>query len=107
MGIPRRVPVPDAWHFCCQLCGLHPNWLLRLRHHLQVRCWHCDLPDHLREVPQGRAARPPAQVRDTAHFRFAKLCVEVRTRLHNFLGDISCPLWLNLVELACIWIDMS
>merc|ERR1712141_559028 len=48
--LPCCVLVPHVGHQRCVCCGLHPVGLLRVRHHLQVRCWHCDLPDHMRQV---------------------------------------------------------
>merc|ERR1712187_424400 len=48
--LPCCVLVPYVGHQCCVFCGLHPVGLLRVRHHLQVRCWHRDLPDHMRQV---------------------------------------------------------
>merc|ERR1711865_268142 len=47
------VLVPHAGHQCCTCGRRHPGWLLLLRHHLQVWCGNCDLPDRLREVQQG------------------------------------------------------
>merc|ERR1711865_747788 len=41
--IPCCVLVPHVWH---------SRWVLLLRHHLQVRCGHRDLPDLLCEVKQ-------------------------------------------------------
>merc|ERR1711871_1259783 len=51
--LPSCLLVPNVGHLRRQVCCLHPDRLLRLRHHLQVRCWPCDLPDHLRQVPEG------------------------------------------------------
>merc|ERR1712151_1354462 len=51
--IPNCVLVP---HARCQRrtsSCLHPDGLLRVRHHLQVRCRLGDLPDLLRQIPEG------------------------------------------------------
>merc|ERR1711865_396907 len=51
--IPRCVLVPHDGHQCCTCRRRNSGWLLLLRHHLQVRCRNRDLPDLLREDPEG------------------------------------------------------
>merc|ERR1712187_858189 len=55
--LPDRVPVPNARNQRCQVCCGHPDRLLHLGHHLEVRCWTRDLPDHVRQVQH--AGPPP------------------------------------------------
>merc|ERR1712003_201764 len=47
------LPFPHARHQRSQCRGFHSDWLLRVRHHFQVRRWPCDLSDHLCQVQQG------------------------------------------------------
>merc|ERR1719277_760829 len=51
-----RLSVPDARHHRRASRRRHPDWLLRIRHHLQVRRGPCDLPDNVCQVEQGLAA---------------------------------------------------
>merc|ERR1719502_1274417 len=46
VDLPSRVRLPNDWlqRFPCSCGG--SDWLLRLRHHLQVRRWPCDLHRH-------------------------------------------------------------
>merc|ERR1719454_1386327 len=52
VDLPSRVHLPNDWfrRFPCR-CG-HPGGLLRLRHHLQVRCRPCDLRRHRCQVQE-------------------------------------------------------
>merc|ERR1712241_506536 len=52
--LPDCVPLPDAWDHRIQSCGGHPDRLLRLGYHFQVRCRPRDLPGLLCQVEQGR-----------------------------------------------------
>merc|ERR1711874_609877 len=69
--LPDCVPLPDAWDHRIQSCGGHPDRLLRLGYHFQVRCRPRDLPGLLCQVEQGRgfawlsslAVAPADQVR--------------------------------------------
>merc|ERR1712113_1339013 len=47
------LPFPHVRHQRSHRCGFHSDWLLRVRHHFQVRRWPCDLSDHLCQVQQG------------------------------------------------------
>merc|ERR1711953_1380541 len=47
------LPFPHVRHQRSHCRGFHPDWLLRVRHHFQVRRWPCDLSDHLCQVQQG------------------------------------------------------
>merc|ERR1712066_939904 len=47
------VFVPNARHFGGKSSGVHPIGLLRFRHYLQVRSWHCHLPNLLCQIQQG------------------------------------------------------
>merc|ERR1712217_573357 len=60
--IPCRLFVPNAWYHRCQSRRRYPDGLLRFRHHLQMWCWTCDLPDLVRQVLQ----REPLEVRTNA-----------------------------------------
>merc|ERR1712027_241864 len=69
--LPDCVPLPDAWDRRIQRCGGHPDRLLRLGCHFQVRSRPRDLPGLLCQVEQGRglawlsglAVAPADQVR--------------------------------------------
>merc|ERR1712139_663244 len=50
--VPDRVPLPDAPHWRGGRRDRDPDRLLRLGHHLKVRCRLDDLPDHHAEVQQ-------------------------------------------------------
>merc|ERR1711879_837067 len=50
--IPRGVFVPHVRHWRCAGGGRRAGRLLRIGHHLQVRCWPLHLPDHGDEVCQ-------------------------------------------------------
>merc|ERR1711862_207330 len=54
--LSRRVPLPDARNQRGQVCCLYPTGLLRLRHHLQVRCRTYHLPDILCQISEGGAS---------------------------------------------------
>merc|ERR1712156_1274037 len=60
--IPDCVPLSHVRHHCRERRRLHPDRLLRIGHHLQVRCWPLDLPDHLRQVVQGRGQQLSGEV---------------------------------------------
>merc|ERR1711879_546053 len=51
--IPRRVLVPHARHQRSACRCRYPDWLLCIRHHLQVRSRASDLPNHVCKVLQG------------------------------------------------------
>merc|ERR1712039_759418 len=51
--IPDCVPLPHVRHHCRERRRRHPDRLLCIGHHLQVRRWPLDLPDHLCQVVQG------------------------------------------------------
>merc|ERR1712072_1525828 len=60
----------------------HPDRILRLRHHLQVRCRLDDLPDHDRQVqerPEGHAAEP--------------VNGRVESTMNVFQCEVSWPVW--------------
>merc|ERR1712151_1174417 len=48
---------PDAGHGGLAFRGWHPDWLLLLRHHLEVRGGPLDLSDHVCQVETGDLAR--------------------------------------------------
>merc|ERR1711865_1282969 len=48
-----RDPFGDEARRCCTCRRRHSDWLLHLRHHLQVWCGNCDLPDLVCQDQQG------------------------------------------------------
>merc|ERR1740133_84065 len=52
--IAAKIRTAQVWTVIswCTYRRRHSGWLLLLRHHLQVRCGNCDLPDLLRQVQQ-------------------------------------------------------
>merc|ERR1719162_235084 len=51
--IPSCLLVSHARRQCCISGGVHPDWLLLLRHHFQVRCWLAHLPDLACQITEG------------------------------------------------------
>merc|ERR1712045_258938 len=47
------LPLPHVGNQRSNCCGFYSDWLLRIRHHFQVRRWPCDLSDLLCQVNQG------------------------------------------------------
>merc|ERR1711879_379341 len=54
--IPDCLFVPHAWDGGIIGGCEHSDRVLCIRHHLEVRCWHCYLSDHVCQVEQGRSA---------------------------------------------------
>merc|ERR1712062_480415 len=54
--LPGGLPLPDVRHLGVPGCCRHPDWLLHVRHHLQVWRRPFDLPDLVCQVEQGRSA---------------------------------------------------
>merc|ERR1712226_426627 len=47
------VFVPNARNFGGKSSGVHPTGLLCVRHYLEMRSWHCHLPDLLCQIQQA------------------------------------------------------
>merc|ERR1711972_585709 len=55
--LPSGLSFPDVGHLGVQGCRRHPDWLLRVRHHLKMWCWLIDLPNLVRQIEQNGFAR--------------------------------------------------
>merc|ERR1711918_323844 len=92
--LPCCVLVPHVGHQRCILGGLHPIGLLRVRHHLQVRCRHCDLSDLQRQV--CKVSSPCFSSR----LELGCLCNFVQLFSSASAETFSCHLWLFSISLC-------
>merc|ERR1711988_1983727 len=83
--LPGSVSLSDVRHYSLHCSGVHPDRVLRIRHHLQVRCGLGHLPNHLCKVQQGGC------------FAQLKWCTEFLQRLYSIYlssiyHDMSSPI---------------
>merc|ERR1711865_971785 len=105
--IPRCVPVPHDGHQCCACRRRHSDWLLHLRHHLQVWCGNCDLSDLVRQVEQGGSfaslKRSASQLVGSMLALLVEVPVTISIKLWKFGNSVesrffscSVPTWFDL-----------